>query len=138
MQALVYVSLATALPRPRTIDAIVTTARRVNPKLGITGMLLWSDTRFAQLIEGPSDSINLLYGRLLVDPRHHDLSLLARWDIPTRLFPDWSMASRRLDPRHSWELLDRLSESSPGDACAWLIYLMNEVHRAAKVGPKTR
>lgn len=130
MQALVYVSVATTLPRPRTIDAIVATARRVNPQLNVTGMLLWSDSRFAQLIEGPADSLDLLYGRLLADSRHHDLNMLARWDIPNRLFPDWSMASSRLDPRQSWELLDRLSGSSPGDACAWLIYLMNEVRRS--------
>lgn len=133
MQALVYVSVASQLPRPRSIDAIVATANRVNPKLGITGMLLWSDIRFAQLIEGPADSLDLLYGRLLVDPRHHDLKLLSRWDIASRLFPDWAMASRRLNPRHSWELLDRLTGDSPGDATAWLIYLMDQIRHAPRV-----
>lgn len=138
MQALVYVSVATDLPRPRTVDAIVATARRVNPQLSLTGMLLWSDTRFAQLLEGPPDSLDLLYGRLLVDPRHHDLNMLARWDIPNRLFPDWSMASSRLDPRHAWELLDRLTGTPSGDACAWLIYLMNEVRRSRRNGKRAR
>jgi hypothetical protein len=130
MEALIYASVAEGLPRPAEVNAILATARRVNPRLGLTGMLLWSDTRFAQLLEGPSDALDLLYGRLLADTRHHDVTMLSRWDISHRLFPDWSMGSRRLDPRTSWELLDRLGDTTPGDAAAWVLFLMNEVrHR---------
>lgn len=131
MQALVYVSTATSVPRPRLVDDIVSTARHVNPGLSITGMLLWSDRRFAQLIEGPPASLDLLYTRLLADPRHHDLRLLSRWTVPERLFPDWSMSSRRLQPRHAWELLDRLDGAHDGESAAWLIYLMSEIRRGA-------
>jgi hypothetical protein len=130
MEALIYISTAAALPRPSTINDILRTARRVNPGLGLTGMLLWADTRFAQLLEGPPDALDLLYGRLLKDRRHHDLTLLSRWEIPQRLFPDWSMASRRLDPYQAWELLERLGDSSSDDAAAWILYLMNEIKGA--------
>lgn len=132
MEALIYVSTAVGLPRPRTIEAILATAHRANPGLGLTGMLLWADTRFAQLLEGPADSLDLMYARLRADPRHEDLVLLSRRGTPRRLFPDWTMGCKRLDRRQNWDLMERLEGASSEDAAGWLLLLMHQVRRGTR------
>lgn len=129
MQALLYLSEATVHPRPGAVDAIVATAQRVNPGLGLTGVLLWSEARFAQFLEGPPESLDLLYIRLERDPRHRDLQLLGRWSIVERLFPDWSMRSRQMTPRSHWPLLDRAAERPDADALGMVLHLMAELRR---------
>lgn len=134
MQALLYVSQATVRPRPETVDAIVATAQRVNPTLGLTGVLLWSDVHFAQLLEGPADALDLMYARLAQDPRHRDLALLGRWAIAERLFSDWSMRSRPLAPRSHWPLLERAVERPGADALGWVLHLMADLRRPSRRG----
>lgn len=138
MQALLYLSEATMRPRPEMVDAIVATAQRVNPTLGLTGLLVWSDARFAQILEGPADALDLIYARLAEDPRHHDLVLLGRWPIVERLFPDWSMRSRLLAPRSHWPLLERAAERPGPDALGWVLHLMAELRRPSRRGGPLR
>lgn len=131
MQALIYVSTATAPMRARDVDAIVATARRVNPSLGLTGMLLWCEDRFVQHLEGPPDSIDMMWARLMRDPRHREVVCLDRWPLVERLFADWSMGSRRLAPRESWALVERIAAGGPGaDSAIWALALMTDVRRA--------
>jgi hypothetical protein len=133
MQALVYVSTATRLPSDAVVGDILATAHRENPRFGLTGMLLWKDMTFAQLLEGPEESLDRLWARLVADDRHEDLRLLSRWDTDHRFFGEWSMASRELNAREHWELLERPADEPDEEFCAWLLYLMNEVHRSARL-----
>ena len=71
---------------------LLTEARLRNERLQITGHLLYCDGVFTQCIEGPASSLDTLWQSLLRDERHHDLTLLARYTIDERRFPDWSMA----------------------------------------------
>lgn len=138
MQALLYLSEATTRPRAETVDAIVATARRVNPTLGLTGLLLWSDVRFAQILEGPDDALDLMYARLERDERHRDLVLLGRWSIVERLFSEWSMRSRRLAPRSHWPLLERAAERPGPAALGWILHLMADLRRPSRRGRAAR
>jgi hypothetical protein len=131
MQALVYVSTATMLPTQDIVEPILATAHRNNATFGLTGMLLWKEMAFAQLLEGPPESLDSLWDRLVADDRHEDVRLLSRWEIEERFFSEWSMASHRLDQRQHWELLDRSENESDEDFCAWILYLMNDIHRSA-------
>jgi hypothetical protein len=128
MEALIYVSTATTLPNQRMIDEILESAHRNNPAMELTGMLLWSDLTFAQLLEGPPAALDAMYARLAADPRHHDLRLLSRWPVGRRLFSEWSMASRRLAPRQPWDLLADRSDTAT-DTANWVLFLMNELRR---------
>ena len=131
MQALVYVSTATTLPTRNLVSAILDAAHRNNPKFGLTGMLLWKDMAFAQLLEGPADALDAMWDRLVADERHEDVRLLSRWTIESRFFGEWSMAGHRMNRRQHWELMERSAADGDEDFCAWILYLMNEVHRSA-------
>ncbi len=70
----------------------MTTARRRNARLGITGALFYSSHSFAQVLEGPALAVDCLYARILVDPRHESVTLLHRRPIAQRRFERWTMA----------------------------------------------
>lgn len=131
MEALVYVSTARAMPSYALVDDILASAHRNNPALALTGMLLWADMTFAQLLEGPPPALDQMFARIAADDRHERVRLLSRWPIEERFFGEWSMRGRRLDARQHWDLLERSQGESDADLCGWVLFLMNEVHSAA-------
>lgn len=71
-------------------------SRENNIKLGITGMLLYSENNFIQVIEGELALINGLYSNITNDPRHTGFLTLLRGEIQARNFPDWSMGFKKI------------------------------------------
>ena len=74
------------------IGDILVEARNNNVDNGITGALAFSETLFAQVLEGTKDRITSLYDKLAQDPRHTNLRLIEITPIEERTFGDWSMA----------------------------------------------
>lgn len=62
-----------------------------NRAAAITGLLLLSGDQFLQVLEGPSDAVNRLFGRIVRDRRHRDVRLLSFEQIGPVYFDDWSM-----------------------------------------------
>ena len=87
------------------IDAILASARKNNAPRGITGALLFNESCFAQVLEGPSEAVDTTYQTILTDKRHSDVILLHRDRLERRCFPDWSMAFATADPQED-DLLD--------------------------------
>jgi hypothetical protein len=89
---LVYCSRATAGVDDAAVARIVASARRRNPELGITGMLVFGSGVFFQWLEGPRDSIRRLMALLRADPRHENIvELTETEEARERIFPDWDM-----------------------------------------------
>jgi hypothetical protein len=88
---LVYVSGSAAFFTAADLDAILTTSRRRNPAEGVTGLLLFHDGNFFQVLEGPAQAVGAVYERILRDPRHHHPRALLDRETPERTFGDWSM-----------------------------------------------
>jgi hypothetical protein len=65
--------------------------------LGITGLLLYKQGLFLQVIEGEESLVRQLYTLISMDRRHHSLLVIDEWSIAARTFPDWSMGFRNLD-----------------------------------------
>ncbi|MFT4275624.1 MAG: BLUF domain-containing protein [Rhodopseudomonas sp.] len=74
------------------IESILAAARRNNPRLSITGALLFNRGLFAQVLEGPCESVETLFEKILRDERHGDIQVLAFTASSGRLFSNWSMA----------------------------------------------
>ncbi len=94
---LVYVSSATRLLTQAELVELLAQSRDKNLKLGVTGMLLYQDGNFMQVLEGEADAVRpLFYGSIMQDPRHHDIIVLDEGELAERQFPDWSMGFRDL------------------------------------------
>lgn len=77
-------------------------ARR-NAARGIGGFLVERSGVFVQLIEGPEDAVDGLFGRILRDPRHRDVEVLVREAVPDGLRrAGWAMNVGRLGNPLFW------------------------------------
>ena len=68
-----------------------------NRRLGIYGILVASQGRFLQLLEGPSKLVNQIFIKITHDKRHHDIELISYEEIVKPIFIDWSMRILNLD-----------------------------------------
>lgn len=94
MQRLIYTSLARRQMSQRDIDRILMTSRIYNEISGITGLLVYHERRFLQVLEGPIVELDKVYDRIRRDWRHQDCRLLLKETIVARAFDQWEMAYR--------------------------------------------
>lgn len=94
MISILYVSKSqiAANDTDAVIGDILADARERNAALGVTGALVFTGTRFAQLLEGDRAAVHGLLDKILLDPRHTDTYVFDEWPIERRVFRSWSMA----------------------------------------------
>jgi hypothetical protein len=95
MRQLLYVSNTSSDIAPADLDDILTASRRNNALIGISGLLLFIDGGFLQILEGEERAVRELYARITADRRHWNPRLMLDREIPQRAFPDWSMGFER-------------------------------------------
>lgn len=88
---LVYVSAAAATFDESELPALLATARRNNSAREITGMLLYHQRSFIQVLTGNQTDVESLFEKIAKDPRHTDTRILLRRNVSERSFNDWSM-----------------------------------------------
>ena len=94
---LVYVSTASEPMNEEALAALLEQSRARNERNGITGMLLYKDGRFIQLLEGQEEAVQKIFSSIKRDERHHDVELLWLRYAQYREFPDWTMGFQNLD-----------------------------------------
>lgn len=94
---LVYISSATQPFSVDDLSTLLAVSRKNNAELGITGMLLYKDGNFMQVLEGDERTVRALYEKIGVDPRHSGEITLQQGFVDERQFPDWSMGFRDLN-----------------------------------------
>lgn len=97
MYSLVYVSSAAEPFSKSELVELLAQCHENNMKAGLTGLLLYKDGNFMQVLEGEKDTVKSVFSRIGRDPRHRGLITLYDEDISERQYPDWSMAFRDLD-----------------------------------------
>lgn len=88
---LIYVSTALRIFSNVEIGEILSSSRRHNSEVGITGLLLSHDGNFFQMLEGEEQAVSACYARIEKDPRHKSPIVLLKKQTQGRVFPNWSM-----------------------------------------------
>jgi hypothetical protein len=70
MNFIVYISAATYLMDENELKEILEVSRKNNQSSGITGLLLYHEGNFIQVLEGEKTAINALYDKITIDNRH--------------------------------------------------------------------
>jgi len=96
MHYLIYMSTANDVIDKSCLKEILDNARKNNMNANITGVLLYQDGTFIQLLEGPEEQLDALYAKIKRDPRHTCSNEPIKGQCKERLFPSWSMGFNRI------------------------------------------
>lgn len=88
---LLFRSRATYRPSAAQLREMLALARLHNSRKQITGLLLYSEGIFVQVLEGPENEIQELYARVQRDSRHTEVETVSEGLLPKRQFAEWSM-----------------------------------------------
>jgi hypothetical protein len=104
--ALCYVSTASpTLPNSEILDLLQQSSRN-NDFKKITGILLYSNGNFFQVLEGPKDLVLELYQKIEEDKRHYNLMLIFKKEVPGSKFSTYENAFLSLDAAYNSDDLE--------------------------------
>ena len=101
---LIYVSSATHEMSDNELGILLRQSRSRNQRQEITGMLLYVNGSFVQVLEGSKQDVNEVYSDILIDDRNTGNIVIANEAISDRLFPDWTMGFKKLTSSDANEL----------------------------------
>ncbi|MEZ5661709.1 MAG: BLUF domain-containing protein [Burkholderiaceae bacterium] len=87
----IYASTAVAPLAPGELNALLAKAKHNNAGLGVTGMLLYENGDFFQVLEGPEEVVHRLFEKIARDRRHSHVTKIIAERIEHRRFADWTM-----------------------------------------------
>ena len=108
-KSIIYVSKAADNVGHEDILNILTQSWKFNHNSYISGMLVYDNGHFIQLIQGPINTIDKLFARISKDPRHHDIKKLGEEKLHLREFNEQEIAEsiyQALDIEHGKALYD--------------------------------
>ena len=88
---LIYSSKLSPNTAPQELARIHHAALNNNPKVGVTGTLVFGNDQFIQYIEGSRVEVNHLFNLIQSDKRHQCVMILDFSEITEREFEDWHM-----------------------------------------------
>jgi hypothetical protein len=100
LHCLIYTSVATQKMTDDYLKSILEKSRPKNIALSVTGMLLYLDPFFVQVLEGEKNVITDIFKKISQDPLHHKVSLILKKPINERSFSHWAMGFNKIDEAH--------------------------------------
>lgn len=97
LETLVYMSTARQAMSNVALHSLLTKARANNRAADVTGVLLYAEQSFIQVLEGPPQALDETMARVESDPRHKNITRLLREPIEARCFSSWAMGYRGCD-----------------------------------------
>jgi hypothetical protein len=112
----VYASAATRPFEAAELTALLQAARQHNDGAGLTGMLLYTEGSFFQVLEGDPAAVEALYARIELDKRHEQVTKIVAEAIPRRSFAHWSMGFSQVS-RDELALISGTNDFFSGASC---------------------
>lgn len=107
MKYIIYHSTPSIYFRPERLEEMMLKFRKNNAKNSITGLLLYSEGSFLQLLEGEDFIVNKVMKKIQKDKIHHSIIILVDALSDTRMFPAWSMGFETM-PTHQLKEVKQL------------------------------
>ena len=92
MYYLIYISAAKPGVDEVEMHEILTVAVKNNEAHDVTGLLVYHDGMFIQMLEGEKQDVELIFEKIQKDERHFDIRTLSKGTSEKRHFPNWRMA----------------------------------------------
>lgn len=115
--------------QPETLIDMLTSFRKNNLLNHITGMMLFSEGSFLQVLEGPDKELDALVKKIKKDSRHHSLVQIVSDTIQERIFSDWKMSFKINSPEAVKNLAGYVDPWDPD----FLAGLRSEQHPALSI-----
>jgi Sensors of blue-light using FAD len=103
-------------------------SRDKNDACQVTGLLLYANGNFIQLLEGAKEDVVATYARIVADQRHRGVTKLLEGPCEKRDFADWSMGFKKVEgseaekmPGYSDFLMKGADESAQRSAALKLL-----------------
>jgi hypothetical protein len=101
----IYSSAAVPAFAEDGIPELLERIRASNAFCGITGMLLYIERCFFQVLEGEPQTVDAVFQTILADARHKHVTLIIREPIRARSFGEWTMGFATLGRLEAAELV---------------------------------
>lgn len=114
------------------IDRILEKSQANNARCDVTGVLMFNQGSFAQVLEGPAKSVETVFDRIQLDDRHYDVTVLETNWAEDRLFAGWSMGFAGCDALNATRyagVADRSSFDLEALSASGLIQLLTEISK---------
>jgi hypothetical protein len=92
VRRLIYLSNANEPFAVESLHELRENARHYNARQGVTGVLLYGDSRFIQFVEGKTAGVHAVMKRIEADDRHRMNAVVYDREDSKRLFVGWDFA----------------------------------------------
>ncbi|WP_416898450.1 MAG: BLUF domain-containing protein [Minwuia sp.] len=92
MHSIVYLSTASEPMGTESLNLLLEVARARNADAGVSGILIYGDGCFIQILEGELQPLEAIFRSILRDGRHYGVKTIQFEPVDGRRFGDWSMA----------------------------------------------
>jgi hypothetical protein len=73
------------------LESLLSECRRSNSRADVTGILLYQNGSFFQVLEGEAEKVESLFHKIGFDKRHHQTKKIIFEPTTTRSFAEWTM-----------------------------------------------
>jgi hypothetical protein len=96
MYYLIYLSAGTNWFNQTELEELLRISVENNRRNNITGLLLYAEGNFIQMLEGAEEMVKQTYSKISHDPRHKGVTPIANGITDERFFPDWAMGFKTI------------------------------------------